>query len=53
MIVVNMSNHRSKVLDLGARYVSSIWSDDEAFLVVLCAGCNELRFFARETSDIF
>ena len=53
MIVINMATHTNSIFTLGARYSSSIWSNDEAFLVVHCEGSNELRFFARETSDIF
>jgi WD40 repeat protein len=53
VIVINMSTHASRIFTLGGRYSSSIWSDDEAFLVVHCEGSNKLSFFARETSDIF
>ena len=48
-----MSTHSNSIFTLGARYSSSFWSEDEAFLVVHCEGGNELRFFARETSDVF
>lgn len=53
MIIVNMSTRASRVQRISGNYSSSVWSDDEAFLMVNCEGSNYLRFFARETSDIF